>query len=311
LPRGREAVTKDANSMASLPRLALVVLLSAPFALVAADNTTATAADLRVMSFNVRNSRAADGANAWPKRTELFFSVIAQFAPDLIGFQEVLADQHDAIEQRLAGYAFSGVARDDGQRRGEWALIGYRKARFRAVASGDFWLSETPTVAGSKSWDAALTRICSWVRLRDAATGRELVYANTHFDHKGVVARQEASRVLSEQLATIAGGVPALLTGDLNVTEDNPAYRVLVSPKANGAIRWIDSFREVHPSRAPDEASFHGFKATLQGSRIDFIFHTADFVATASDIDRTKSAEGRLPSDHYPVTAIVRWKQAR
>lgn len=265
-------------------------------------------APLQVMSFNVRNSRAADGEDAWPKRTELFFATIARFAPDVIGFQEVLADQRDAIEARMPEFAFSGVARDDGQRRGEWALIGYRKARFTVVRSGDFWLSEQPTVAGSKSWDAALTRICSWVRLRETAGGREFVFANTHFDHKGVVARQEASRVLSEQLATIAAGVPAILTGDLNVNEDNPAYRVLVQPKANGAIRWIDSFREVHPQRAPDEASFHAFKGTTAGSRIDFIFHTEHFNATAAGIDRSKSDAGRWPSDHYPVTAVLRWK---
>ena len=65
-----------------------------------------------------------------------------------------------------------------------------RVAVARAVAQGDFWLSEQPDVPGSKSWDAALTRICSWVRLRETATGRELVFANTHFDHVGVIARR-------------------------------------------------------------------------------------------------------------------------
>ena len=51
------------------------------------------------------------------------------------------------------------------------------------------------------------------MRLRENATGRELVFANTHFDHKGVVARQEASRVISRRLSEIGRGVPAILTG--------------------------------------------------------------------------------------------------
>ena len=236
---------------------------------------------LRVVSFNVRNSNAADGENAWPKRAEFFFDTVAGFDADLIGFQEVLAVQHDAIVARLTGHGFAGGARDDGKRKGEWCLIAYRKSRFTALAQGDFWLSETPEVPGSKSWDAALTRICSWVRLRDQATGRELVYANTHFDHKGVVARQEAARVISARLSALARGVPAILTGDLNITEDNPAYRVFVSPDTPGAIRWIDAYRAVHPVRRPDEASFNGFKPVVDGSRIDFVFHTADFAATA------------------------------
>jgi endonuclease/exonuclease/phosphatase family metal-dependent hydrolase len=262
---------------------------------------------LRVMSFNVRNSNAQDGEDAWPKRRELFFETIARFGPDLIGFQEVLALQHDEISAHLADFALSGVARDDGKRKGEWSLIAYRRTKFEAVSHGDFWLSEHPEEIGSKSWDAALTRICSWVRLREKATGREFVFANTHFDHKGVVARQEASRVISKRLPQIATNVPAILTGDLNINEDNPAYAVLVRPDTPGAIRWIDSFREVHPKREADEVSFHAFKGGTMGSRIDFIFHTEHFTATESAIDRT-SRDGHYPSDHYPVTALLNLK---
>jgi endonuclease/exonuclease/phosphatase family metal-dependent hydrolase len=262
------------------------------------------AAPFRVMSFNVRLASAQDGENAWDKRRELFFETIEKFQPDLIGFQEVLAVQYDAIAERMKDHAFSGVARDDGRRKGEWSSIGYRKDRFTVVASGTFWLSEQPTVPGSKSWDAALTRICSWARLRETATGREFVYANTHFDHRGVVARREAARVLSEQLNPIAAGVPAILTGDFNITEDNPAYAALVRPARPEWIHWIDSYRALHPQRRPDEASFNGFKGTVEGSRIDFIFHTAHFTATAAAIDRS-SRDGRYPSDHYPVTAVL------
>lgn len=282
--------------------LLLTAILLTAFAARAADSV------YRVMSFNVRTSGAKDGENAWPHRQEFLFETIERFGPDLVGFQEVRENQYDALTARLKGYGFCGVARDDGKRKGEWSLIGYRQARFTAVKNGDFWLSENPTEVGSKSWDAALTRICSWVRLRENATGRELVYANTHFDHKGVVARQEASRVLSIELSKIASGVPAILTGDLNITEDNPAYAVLVRPDRAGAIRWIDSYREVHPKRAADEASFHAFKGTVAGSRIDFVFHTDHFIATASDIDRSAMTNGRYPSDHYPVTALLKLK---
>jgi len=288
----------------------LSLLLLAACATRAAPNAVRAAAQapLRVMSFNVRMAAAQDGENAWSKRRGLFFETIEQFQPDLIGFQEVLAVQYEAIAEHLKGYAFSGVARDDGKRKGEWSLIGFRRDRFTTVAAGDFWLSEQPTVPGSKSWDAALPRICSWARLRETATGREFVYANTHFDHRGVVARKEAARVLSERLRPIAAGVPAILTGDFNINEDNPAYAALVQPARPEWIGWIDSYRTLHPRRQPDEASFHGFKGTVQGSRIDFIFHTSHFKATAAAIVRS-SREGRYPSDHYPVTAVLVWPE--
>jgi endonuclease/exonuclease/phosphatase family metal-dependent hydrolase len=257
------------------------------------------------MSFNVRLASASDGEDAWDRRLGIFFSTIRNFQPDLVGFQEVLASQYDEILAQLPGYGFSGRARDDGRRKGEWALIGFRKDRFAVIAQGDFWLSEHPSIPGSKSWDAALPRICSWVRLRETATGRELVYANTHFDHKGPIARQEAAKLLSRELGRIAAGVPAILTGDLNATEDEPPYAALTRPGLPETIRWIDAYREVYPQRLPEERSFHAFKGGARGSRIDFIFHTAQFKAVAAAIDHTCSADGHFPSDHYAVTAVL------
>jgi endonuclease/exonuclease/phosphatase family metal-dependent hydrolase len=292
------------NAFQRTALFALAALLALAPAAIAAPASAA----LRVMSFNVRTSGAKDGENAWPLRRDFFFQEIARCAPTLIGFQEVREDQHDAIVERMPEYAFVGVARDDGKRKGEWSLIGFRKDRFDNLGGGDFWLSETPEVAGSKSWDAALTRICTWVRLRDRVTKREFLYANTHFDHKGVQARAEASRVIAKRVRDLARGEPVILTGDLNINEDTPAYAVLAKPQGDAPAWLIDSYRETHPQRSPDEASFHAFKGTVTGSRIDFIFHTREFKATASTIERKTSPSGKYPSDHYAVTAVLEFK---
>lgn len=272
-----------------------------------ASAASAGAQPMRVMSYNVRLSAANDGDDAWPKRIDFFFETITRYAPDLIGFQEVLADQHDAIVARMTGYGFSGVARNDGKRSGEWSNIGYRQDRFELLDSATFWLSEQPEVPGSKSWDTAITRICSWVKLREKSTGREFYYANTHFDHRGVVARVESAKLISARLSKLAAGGPMILTGDFNVNEDTPPYATLVRPEMPGAIKWIDAFRAVHPKRSPDEASFHGFKGGVKGSRIDFVFHTAHFTALGAAIDRSQKNR-RFPSDHYPVTAELSWR---
>jgi endonuclease/exonuclease/phosphatase family metal-dependent hydrolase len=262
-------------------------------------------AALRVMSFNVRNSNAKDGENAWPLRRDFLFAEIARYAPTLIGFQEVLADQHDAIVERMPEYAFLGVARDDGKRKGEWSMVGFRRDRFDNLGGGDFWLSESPEVVGSKSWDAALTRICTWVRLRDRVTKREFLFANTHFDHKGVQAREKSAGVIATRVRDLARGEPIILTGDLNITEDTGAYAVFAKPQGTNAAWLIDSYRETHPQRAPDEASFHAFKGTRTGSRIDFIFHSRELKAVESTIERNASPSGKFPSDHYAVTAVL------
>lgn len=260
---------------------------------------------LRVMSFNVRNSAADDGENAWEKRSGLLLDTVHAYRPDLIGFQEVLADQYRAMSEKCPGFSFSGRARDDGKQRSERCLLGYRRDRFVPVAEGDFWLSEHPNLPGSKSWDAALPRICSWVRLREVATGFEFVFANAHFDHKGTVSRTEGAKVLSQELAGIADGAPLILTCDLNDTEDGEAYAALIRPETPMAIRWADAYRAVHRQRLNGERSFHGFAGGTTGSRIDYILHTAQFQSVEAEINRTRSSDGRYPSDHYAVTAVI------
>ncbi len=79
--------------------------------------------------------------------------------------------------------------------------------------------------------DAALTRICSWVRLKDRLTGRELIYANTHWDHRGKIARRKAAVLIKQKLPTLSKSQPVILTGDFNSTEDDDWVR---APPARG-----------------------------------------------------------------------------
>ena len=55
-----------------------------------------------------------------------------------------------------------------------------------------------------------------------------------------------------------------ILTGDFNSNEDSAQYRSLTAGDGDG-VRLTDAFREVHPTRADDEASFNGFKGTRKG----------------------------------------------
>ncbi|MGB9604053.1 MAG: endonuclease/exonuclease/phosphatase family protein, partial [Limisphaerales bacterium] len=97
---------------------------------------------------------------------------------------------------------------------------------------------------------------------------------------------------------------PVIMTGDFNATEETDAYKYLLE---SGNKKWIDSFRASNPIPTPYELSFHGWKGGRQGRRIDWILHTPDMVTLNSVIDYT-SDEGRYPSDHYPVEAVIRYK---
>lgn len=261
---------------------------------------------LRVMTFNIRYATADDGENSWDHRKELLLATIHQFDPDLLGTQEVLATQADFLAENLAGYTLIGVGRDDGRRRGEFSAVLYRAKRFEPVSSGTFWLSQTPEAPGSKSWDSSLPRIATWVKLRDRqAGGREICYLNTHWDHRGNEARAQAGSLIRKWLTENAGGMPAIVTGDLNATETHAGLRALVAADGKGP-RLVDAYRLVHPEPGAEESTFHNFSGGRRGRRIDFILMSPAFQATEAAIDHANQ-DGRYPSDHFPVTAVLRY----
>lgn len=286
------------------------LLIATLFAL--ANSAAAESDDLRVMSFNVRFAKAGHSEEAsennwadaaYPRR-ERAIRVIRDYKPDLLGVQEAREGQVDDLRKALPEFEFYGVGRDDGKTGGEFSGIFYLKHRFTRMDAGSFWLSATPEKVGTTFSFNKLPRIASWVKLTDNKSGREFVYLNMHWDHQDESAREKAAALVLEQLAKIAGGMPTIVTGDLNSKENSPAFATLTAADKSGR-KLLDSYRELNPERSPDEASFDDWKGTTKGSRIDFVLHTAEFKPAAAEIVRT-NYDGRWPSDHYPVTATLR-----
>jgi endonuclease/exonuclease/phosphatase family metal-dependent hydrolase len=261
---------------------------------------------VRIMSFNIRYDTPADGPNAWPHRKDIAAGTIAFHRPAIAGLQEVLVSQLRDLEALLPEYAWVGVGRDDGREAGEFNPVFYLKSRFRRLESSTFWLSETPECPGVKGWDAACARIVTWVRLRDLWTGRVLVAFNTHFDHVGETSRRESAKLVLAAVERIAAGAPVILTGDLNCTREDPAYRTLVAPGPEGPPLLCD-VRDIaeRPPYGPP-ASFNGFRAELaEGRPIDHIFVRPGTAVLVAAILPAAMA-GRFVSDHNPVVADVR-----
>ena len=181
---------------------------------------------IKVMSFNIRYGSANDGENRWDNRSDLVVETIKLFDPDLFGGQEVLKFQAEFLRKEFPDYGFHGVGRDDGKGKGEIVPVMYKKNRFQQTDSGHFWLSKTPEVVGSKSWDSSLPRMVSWVQLTDRRNqDAKLVFMNAHFDHRGTVARVESARLIRKRAeAFLNNSIPLILTGDFNTTEDGEPY---------------------------------------------------------------------------------------
>ena len=236
-------------------------------------------------------------------RRELVVQTIKTFKPDLLGTQETLPFQASYIYEQLPDYTYIGWSRDD-SKNGEQCGIFVRSERFEIQESGQFWLSESPDEKFSKSWDSSLPRVVTWTRLKDKlANDRELLFANTHFDHRGEEARKQSGILLRGRLSEMVPKLPIIVTGDFNCDQESEPYQELLK---ENVLR--DSFRTIHPNRGDDEGTFHGFSGKPGAARIDWILATESFKATAATIDRT-NADGRYPSDHFPVSAVFQWKE--
>lgn len=272
-----------------------------------AASPLAAQAAVRVLSFNIRYGTANDGAHRWEARRDAVIGTIRDHAPHVLGVQEALRFQLDELARALPGYRELGVGRDDGRTAGEYSAILVDTARFSLLADGTFWYSDTPTVPGSMHWGNRITRIATWVRLIDRATGDTLRVYNTHWDHESQPSRERSAALLLDRVRRDAGpGDRVLVMGDFNSDETNPAFRQLAT--AAGSAEGTPLLRDTFRARYPDArvvGTFNAFKGDSTAGKIDAILVGEGWSVLDAGIDRRRW--GALwASDHFAVWAIVR-----
>lgn len=249
---------------------------------------------INIITYNIRLNVASDGINAWPNRKDNVKALVRFYDADILCVQEALPEQFDDL---LANSNFDvvGVGRDDGKRKGEFSAVYFNKTRFIKRDGGTFWLSTTPDVP-SKGWDAALNRICSWVKLYDKSNKKEFIVFNTHYDHVGVQARIESAKLIKKKIQEIAPNLPVVFTGDLNVTPETEAIATIKS--------FLTDTKEIsiEPPYGPT-GTFNAFKwdSPLK-DKIDYIFVNKAFKVLKFGV-LSDSKDQRYYSDHLPVFA--------
>lgn len=258
------------------------------------------AQSLRVATYNIRYDNPEDSLNSWKYRLPVVKDLVRFHDFDILSIQEGLQHQVMQLEKQLEVFEFYGVGRDDGKTQGEYSGIFYKKNKFKRTEGGTFWLSETPD-RPSKGWDAALPRICTWIKLLDK-NGNPFFVFNTHFDHKGVQARKESIKLIMKKIQEIAGKSPVILTGDFNFSQKDENFTLALTSKY-----LKDGYSAAEVRYAPN-GTFNGFDITSKSEdRIDHIFVSPHFTVKKYAI-LTDSYLGRFPSDHFPVVVDLEYK---
>lgn len=285
----------------------------------------------RVGQYNMRYDSSKDRENGygWELRSKCIIDMVNYEGWDIIGAQELLHRQIVDLKNGLDGYDYIGVGRNDGETKGEYAAIFYRTKRMKCLESGQFWISETPEVAGSKGWDTSQCRICTWGRFEDKDTKWRFWVFNLHMDHRGVVARREGAKLVLSRIRQMCGDDPYILTGDFNVDQKNEIYSIIMD---SGMLQ--DAFHTAKHKMA-ETGSMNYFNPDYKTDcRIDHVFLSPDFKVHTyglltysfwtpvevtpemqADIDAGKEGvavhQQRMISDHYPVSVCVELPRLR
>lgn len=249
-------------------------------------------AELKVMSYNIRMGAGKDGTNSWMYRYPATAFMIDDQKPDVFGVQEAFDYQVLFIKENCRDYDCAGVGREDGKKKGEHMAIFWNKKTVKMIKWGTFWLSETPEKP-SMGWDAACIRTATWALMKCKKTGRKFYYVNTHLDHVGPMAQKNGLKLIVDRIASInPQGYPMVLTGDFNITPDNPALADLDS--------MMQSTRKI-AAKTDNLGTFNDWgKAS---DMIDYIYCSGFSECVEYQTVTKKYADRSFISDHYPIFA--------
>jgi endonuclease/exonuclease/phosphatase family metal-dependent hydrolase len=250
-----------------------------------------------IITYNIRMNTPDDGVNAWPLRKEKVAGLLKFHQADIFNVQEALPEQMDDLVTLFPDFDHVGVGRDDGIRKGEHMAVFYKKARFEKITDGMFWLSQTPDKPGF-GWDAVCNRTVTWIKLKDKVTKKNFYVFDTHFDHRGVKAREEAAKLILAKIKVInAENLPLILTGDLNLIKSSVPVQTILKDLPDAMDKTL------MPHYGPTGTS-GGFDVKILPNKIDYIFIN-DKVTVLRHGHLSDSFGLFYPSDHLPVLAEV------
>lgn len=246
------------------------------------------------VSFNLRREFIEDGKNRFENRKPFIQEKLEHENADVICFQEVLPEALDWLKQILCAYSVVGCGRD--QNLGDEATaIAYKKKRFNLIQMDTFWLSNTPTIPGSRYENQSICpRTCTVVLLQDMETDLIFRVYNTHQDHEGVEARICGSRQMIRRMKeeTLFKEAPAVLMGDFNACPTEESIKICTE---EGGLE--DFTKEL-------KGSFHEFGKLKTTEKIDYIFGSSQLYCNRCGLWED-SRDGLYLSDHYPVYAEI------
>ena len=237
--------------------------------------------DIRIMTYNILSKELSPDAADFEERSEMVLSTILNYAPDVVGLQEVSEKAYGIIENYIGNkYAIPLKKTPNG----EYSFTGlmYNTETVKYIEGGNHIYS-----VGNKR-----IRIISWGLFEMKSTGKQFLALSTHWDivlDNRPIQAAEMTNFVNDLVEKY--NCPVFTTGDFNTLDSVGYYKDYVSKTGQTDARY--------------DAQTVGYQA--KGDIIDHITATSKDTCTLfyKHLDTDLSAKA---SDHDPVYADYKFE---
>ena len=270
-----------------------------------------------VMSYNIEVY--GHGGPGWNGRDpSKAIQTVLDASPDIVGFQEV-DDDWNSYFSPLTSNGYTRLQGDAATDESERMEIFFKTDKFTKVSEGTYKYKALATSLGVENTESVSQsidthgRIFHYAVLREIATGKKILFINTHLHYGGTgEGHEEDDKMRRYEIRTLLAWIEdqniacdcTVIVGDMNSAYSGGQGKV------NMAL-FTDAGYEITRDSAKVKGDTYGTLANSRTTRQHYVF---DYVLTKGDVSAmsytaidnpTDKGGTTYPSDHVPVMTTL------
>ena len=224
------------------------------------------AQDLKVISYNIRNSESKDGTNSWMYRYAASAEMIKDQKADVIGMQEALENQVGFILDNFTDYRSVG----------EYTPV--------------LWNRKTVSMQKSGSFDSG-----TWALMKGKKNGNRFYVVNVYLENIDAGEKKAAVRSLLDRIKEInTDSLPVVLTGGFYMKPGDAALAEVEAEMKNARKT---------AAKTDNTGTYNNWGKTSE--IIDHICYSGFSECSEYQTVTKKYADRKFVSDHFPLMVLL------